>query len=382
MTNQDSGNLENTIKAVAEKARRFKGRGMGEQNTKASLVEPILEALGWDIRDPDEVHREFKPVPRDSPVDYALKIIRKPRLFVEAKGLDENLSDRKWIAQVLGYAIVAGVEWCVLTDGDEFRFYNATAPIDAEEKLFCRLRLSEANAADAAKTLLLISRSNMEENHLDVLWAEHFVDRQVRETFRGLIESADKRLVRLIRSVARKLTRKEVAESIRRLVIRIDPPATLPDAARAGDIAAAITSSISPDGGKESSSSLHTRRKINSKAIESVGDKLKQRKERTHIHIGVRLAEIVQAGMLNTPLKLFRSYKGTNLKADLTADGTIEFQGELYSRCSAAAEAARMTVTGRRMTTNGWKFWQYVDADGTTSTLEESRRKFLARDQK
>jgi hypothetical protein len=28
------------------------------------------------------------------------------------------------------------VEWCVLTDGNEYRFYNASVPLDADEKLF------------------------------------------------------------------------------------------------------------------------------------------------------------------------------------------------------------------------------------------------------
>ncbi len=43
------------------------------------------------------------------------------RLFVEAKDLGKDLSDRKWISQILGYATVVGAEWCVLTNGDEYR---------------------------------------------------------------------------------------------------------------------------------------------------------------------------------------------------------------------------------------------------------------------
>jgi hypothetical protein len=52
--------------------------------TSSSLIEPVLEALGWDVRDPDEVFREFKPTPKDNPVDYALLLLRKPRQLVEA----------------------------------------------------------------------------------------------------------------------------------------------------------------------------------------------------------------------------------------------------------------------------------------------------------
>lgn len=133
MSDPENPKLLKAIRDVIGKIRKYQDRSMGEQNTKASLIEPIIEALGWDIRDPDEVFREFKPKSVDSPVDYALTILRKPRLYVEAKGLGETLTNRKWVSQVLSYATVAGVEWCVLTDGDEYRLYNANAPLDAEE---------------------------------------------------------------------------------------------------------------------------------------------------------------------------------------------------------------------------------------------------------
>jgi len=169
MTNHQNAKLQATIKETVARITRFQDRNLGEENTKASLIEPILEALGWAIRDPDEVHREFKPTTPDKPFDYCLNILRKPRLLVEAKGLGETLSDRKWIGQILGYASVAGVEWCILTDGDEYRFYNATVALDAEEKLFFKIRLSDNPEEEAARILKLISRANMEENLLETL---------------------------------------------------------------------------------------------------------------------------------------------------------------------------------------------------------------------
>src|SRR5262245_35950995 len=231
MSEQETERLREAIKDAVGKIRRYQDRSLGEQNTKASLIDPVLEALGWDVRDPDEVHREYKPTSRDSPVDYALTILRKPRLFVEAKGLGETLADRKWIAQVLGYATVAGVEWCVLTDGDEYRLYNATAAVDAEEKLFCRVRLTADEIGDVANTLTLISRANMEENILDVLWSAHFVDRRVKQTVQEMFSSVDRSLVRIIRQREPKLTPKDIVESLRRLDIRIESVTPLPEPA-------------------------------------------------------------------------------------------------------------------------------------------------------
>ena len=129
--------LRELLGALVPRILKDRDRRIGEQNTKAALIEPLLEVLGWDIRDWDEVHREYRSKSVDSPVDYALKIMRTPRLFLEAKGLDEDLADRKWVAQVLGYATVAGVEWCVLTDGDEWRFYNSTAAVGSGRRPGC-----------------------------------------------------------------------------------------------------------------------------------------------------------------------------------------------------------------------------------------------------
>ena len=93
-------NLRERLQTLVPRILKDRDRRIGEQNTKATLIEPTLEALGWDLRDWDEVHREYRGKSVDNPVDYALKIMRTPRLFLEAKGLGENLADRKWIAQV------------------------------------------------------------------------------------------------------------------------------------------------------------------------------------------------------------------------------------------------------------------------------------------
>ena len=158
-------------------------------------------------------------------------------MFVEAKGLGETLTNRRWISQVLSYATIAGVEWCVLADGDEYRFYNANAPLDAEEKLFASVRLTEDDQTETVKTLMLISRGNMEENLLDVLWNAHYVDRRVKHTLQELFSTPDKSLIRLIRNREPKLTPKEIVESLRRLDLHFESATPIP----------AITSKIPKD---------------------------------------------------------------------------------------------------------------------------------------
>ena len=138
----DKDQLQKVLKEVVVRIARYKGSAFNEQDTKASLIKPVLESLGWDTSDPEQVRHEFKTNPKDNPVDYALLHMRLPRLMVEAKGLGESLEDPKWVGQILGYAAVGGAMWCVLTNGEEYRIYNATAPVAAADKLLCKVRLT------------------------------------------------------------------------------------------------------------------------------------------------------------------------------------------------------------------------------------------------
>ncbi len=130
--------LATALGTVRERIAKFHGQAIGEENTKHALIEPVLQALGWDVADLDEVRCEYKPQQGDNPVDYALFVRGNLRLFVEAKALGENLD--KWANVSMGYVGVAGVvEWIVLTDGNEYRIYNAHAKVHIDQKLFKRV---------------------------------------------------------------------------------------------------------------------------------------------------------------------------------------------------------------------------------------------------
>ncbi len=184
--------LLDTLKQCVERIGRYRrpSQRVGESNTKAGLIEPIIAALGWDVLDPDEVHREYRRRPADNPVDYALLLSRTPRLFIEAKGLGENINDPKWANQTISYAAVAGVEWVALTDGAEWRVYNAHAPVPVEQKLFRAVRIVED--LDAAFELLaLLSKDNMHDNRIQELWRGFFVDRQVHAVLDELFNAGE-----------------------------------------------------------------------------------------------------------------------------------------------------------------------------------------------
>lgn len=97
---------------------------MDEQNTKRKLVEPLLEVLGWDILT-SNVELEYSIQIGSSPtkVDYALQIEDAPVVLVEAKGLDTPLSSSHR-DQLKSYIRQTGVDWGLLTNGEEFEVYK------------------------------------------------------------------------------------------------------------------------------------------------------------------------------------------------------------------------------------------------------------------
>jgi predicted type IV restriction endonuclease len=108
--------LAQALATVRDRIARHQRENIGEQDTKAALIVPVLRALGWDVEDLEDVKLEYRRRPVDNPVDYALFLLRSPRLFIEAKSLGSRLGaridDGKWASQILAYATVAGVGPC------------------------------------------------------------------------------------------------------------------------------------------------------------------------------------------------------------------------------------------------------------------------------
>jgi len=293
--------LAETLTELNDKISRYRDSSIGEQNTKAVLIEPLLRELGWNIEDFDEVQREFKPVPTDNPVDYALLIHRKPLLFVEAKALGEDLNNRKWANQIISYATMTGVEWVVLTDGDDYRLYNAHAPVRFEEKLFRSARISE-DRTRATEILALLSKNQIQANSIHALWQSDFVDRQVQNVIESLFgPDPDPKFVRFLRTQLPNLAPSEVKAGLSRLRIQIDspsPPAhwTLPiGQPRVTHVQPQLTPTNEPAGGHENGTPWRN----------------------------ITLQDLIEHGLLNLPLEIHKAYKGRQLTARITENGRV-----------------------------------------------------------
>jgi len=353
MTDRQSG-LSEALGVVRRRIQQLRERKeiLGEQNTKATLIEPVLTALGWNLQEIDEVRREYKRKPQDNPVDYALFLNRTGCLLIEAKSLEKDLSDRKWISQNLSYAAVLGVQWCVLTNGDEYRIYNSHETVDVEDKLFRSVQVSGADAKLLTDTLVLLSKDMMRGTLLDEMWKAHFIDRKVRAAIESLLLEDDGGLVRLIQKKAAGLTLPDVRASIKRAKIRIDFP--VPSLDHSQERAAA------------------SRHGKSEKALETL-----------EVMAEASLENLIGSGLIKPPLELERDYKGTHLTAVIAESGKVVFGEGAYDSLSTAAGMARRSVIGAPADrpypqTNGWQFWQYRDEHGDLQQLDHLRKQYVA----
>ena len=321
---------------------RDRPEGLNEADTKAAFIDPILSALGWELRDPFSVSQQYRHKPQDNPVDYALFILRAPVLFVEAKALSRDLSDYMWISQTLAYANAAGVEWCVLTNGDEYRIYNTFAKAEAEKKVFRRVRLSDRDErAFCIETLLLLSKQQMAEKQINVLWKAYFVDRQVREAVSAIFREPDAALVRMIVKRTQDLQHSEVRDSS----------------------AEGRSNGAVPDnriGGRPSLSSDCKSRPPAFKHEAKPSSAACPDRPNQSWGAAVR-------GYSQAPREMEVTFKGQRFMARIESDGLIHFDGQTFSSPSHAGGMVRSKVNGPPpsgrpyWSTNGWTFWHYKD---------------------
>lgn len=195
--------LKKQIAELQAQLKKHRHSNLKELPTRTIFIDPLLGALGWNVRDPDDVELEYPTVDGKS-VDYALKIKRKPVILLEAKALDDPLDDVKAITQVVGYATNDGVDWCVLTNGIRYKVYRSSEKAPAPDKLLFEVSIefedtSEQSFEQTASYLSRLSKKSMVDGVLDDLGEDIFTTAKVRKGLDKLFAEQDDSFLRLIR---------------------------------------------------------------------------------------------------------------------------------------------------------------------------------------
>ena len=122
------GPLTDALDLVRNRIREFEREFTNnEQQTRLSLVDPVLKALGWNPQDPSIVRVEYPVRQRNrnnkNKVDYALFASnQEPIAFIEAKSLGTDLAPTQ--LQLLEYAVGKSVPYLIATDGANWTVYK------------------------------------------------------------------------------------------------------------------------------------------------------------------------------------------------------------------------------------------------------------------
>lgn len=121
-----------------------------EEATKTAFVLPFLQALGYDVFNPNEVIPEFTAdhgVKKGEKVDYAIKLEGQIMMLIECKPLGTVL-DAKYAGQLFRYFGVTDARFAILTDGARYLFYSDLDRANRmDERSFFEFNLLDFNEA-------------------------------------------------------------------------------------------------------------------------------------------------------------------------------------------------------------------------------------------
>ena len=166
--------LVSTIERLRERISRYHLElSRNEIRTRAVLIDPMLTALGWDVADPMVVTVEYEVPPGRA--DYGLRrgLDNPPAILIEAKKLNEPLDSH--IGQLLNYALVRGVRYGCLTDGNVWEVYDVFNQVPLEEKKILSVTITDGNSAKVALAMLGLWQPSLEDGSF-VRPVEPFID--------------------------------------------------------------------------------------------------------------------------------------------------------------------------------------------------------------
>jgi hypothetical protein len=248
--------MENILNDVRQLFER--GIYKNEQHIRFCVVCRILQELGWNIWNPEEVNLEFACAPEEdsTKVDVALRCTPlKPDVFLETKsyGQIRNTLDKPE-RQLRDYNRNNTAMFSIITDGAEWRFYYSQTGGEFAQKCFKILNLLREPVQDVQasfKTLLQkteVQNGNAEKEaiaYLRLTQKQRLMEDLLPEARRKALETPfpalPQALVHLLTEQGVEVSMDEAATFIsefqeRRPSLPPPPPATLPQPSSLGSI--------------------------------------------------------------------------------------------------------------------------------------------------
>lgn len=298
---------------------RYSSLRLSEADTRSYLIDPVLRILGY--AGVEHLRREVNVPATKESIDYELLVAGEAQAIVEAKAIRQQITDQH-AAQCVQYAAILGVRWCLITNGIEWRLYDAHAKGPLSDKHIASVRLDgdEAAIGRAWGMLSLFARESLERS---TPISGLLVERVVIDELGDPQSAAVSALRRAVQSrFGERVAPGAIVAELKRLMSLVESvPSASPE-----------TSSEPADKQKRQGRTRMTRR--------SSGQR-------------VSLQELVDAGLLPEGAPIEARVGGISHPARVVG-GQIELNGQLYDSPSAASMALREVQSY-----NGWIDWRY-----------------------
>ena len=146
----ENANITSAVKRCRETISEFADLiARHETNTRYTLIDPILWALGWETWNPRQCELEYRPEGQIR-VDYALFNRQGTQVIaIEAKRLGHIGPQSS--AQLAKYTDQLPEGIAVLTDGDQWIIYNLAKPgAELHQRLDSQLRITQHDSSHVA----------------------------------------------------------------------------------------------------------------------------------------------------------------------------------------------------------------------------------------
>jgi hypothetical protein len=163
-----------SFKAKADQLKKY-----DEIETKQAMILPILQFLGWNVWDTDEVKPEHpvegKKAADGGRVDFCLRIKKKSEIFLEIKRPSEELEKHQ--EQLLDYSFREGIDIAVLSNGMVWWFYLARKKGHWKERKFYAIDISQQRSDEIGEKFnQLLSKQNVQSG--DALQSTEFISNE------------------------------------------------------------------------------------------------------------------------------------------------------------------------------------------------------------
>ena len=126
-----------------------------ETATRVLVIDVVLAALGWDVKDPASVRLEHRA--NGNKLDYILLSSGQFLAVVEAKSANLGLRDKDR-RQASGYATEVGAHYAVLSNGGRWEAWDMMSKKPRKENILVEVNLATGDISEVALILKNLRR--------------------------------------------------------------------------------------------------------------------------------------------------------------------------------------------------------------------------------